>query len=56
MIFTVLSLTPRSVLAKLKLHLRTLIMALPEPIVRIRELKSDRINFVLENVDLAYVL
>lgn len=25
-----------------------------EPIVRIRELKKDRVNFVLENVDLAY--
>lgn len=27
-----------------------------EPIVRIRELKKDRVNFVLENVDLAYVV
>jgi len=27
-----------------------------EPIVRIRELKKDRVNFILENVDLAYVL
>lgn len=26
-----------------------------EPIVRIRELKKDRVNFVLENVDMAYV-
>ena len=26
-----------------------------EPNVRIRELKKDRVNFVLENVDLAYV-
>lgn len=26
-----------------------------EPIVRIRELKKDRVNFILENVDLAYV-
>lgn len=26
-----------------------------EPIVRIRDLKKDRVNFVLENVDLAYV-
>ena len=26
-----------------------------EPIVRIRELQKDRVNFVLENVDLAYV-
>ena len=25
-----------------------------EPTVRIRELKKDRVNFVLENVDLAY--
>lgn len=25
----------------------------PEPVVRIRELKRDRVNFVLENVDLA---
>lgn len=25
-----------------------------EPIVRIRDLKKDRVNFVLENVDLAY--
>jgi len=25
-----------------------------EPTVRIRELKRDRVNFVLENVDLAY--
>lgn len=30
-------------------------MALREPNVRIRELKKDRVNFVLENVDLAYV-
>lgn len=27
-----------------------------EPTVRIRELKKDRVNFVLENVDLAYAL
>lgn len=27
-----------------------------EPIVRIRDLKKDRVNFVLENVDMAYVL
>lgn len=27
-----------------------------EPTVRIRELKKDRVNFVLGNVDLAYVL
>ena len=27
-----------------------------EPIVRIRELKKDRVNFILENVDLAYVV
>ena len=26
-----------------------------EPVVRIRDLKKDRVNFVLENVDLAYV-
>jgi len=26
-----------------------------EPIVRIRDLKKDSVNFVLENVDLAYV-
>lgn len=26
-----------------------------EPVVRIRDLKRDRVNFVLENVDLAYV-
>lgn len=25
-----------------------------EPIVHIRELKKDRVNFTLENVDLAY--
>lgn len=25
-----------------------------EPIVRIRDLKKDRVNFVLENVDMAY--
>jgi hypothetical protein len=25
-----------------------------EPTVRIRDLKKDRVNFVLENVDLAY--
>ena len=30
-------------------------MATREPNVRIRELKKDRVNFVLENVDLAYV-
>ncbi len=29
-------------------------MSLGEPIVRIRELKKDHVNFVLENVDLAY--
>ncbi len=28
---------------------------LVEPTVRIRELKKDRVNFVLENVDLAYI-
>ena len=27
-----------------------------EPTVRIRELLKDRVDFVLENVDLAYVL
>jgi hypothetical protein len=27
-----------------------------EPNVRIRELKKDRVNFVLENVDLSYAL
>jgi DNA-directed RNA polymerase II subunit RPB3 len=27
-----------------------------EPIVRIRDYKQDRVNFVLENVDLAYAL
>jgi DNA-directed RNA polymerase II subunit RPB3 len=27
-----------------------------EPIVRIRDLKKDSVNFVLENVDLAYVV
>lgn len=27
-----------------------------DPIVRIREFKRDRVNFVLENVDLACVL
>ena len=27
-----------------------------EPQVRIRELKKDRVNFVLENVDLGYVV
>lgn len=26
-----------------------------EPVVRIRDLKKDRVNFVLDNVDLAYV-
>ena len=26
-----------------------------EPNVRIRELKKDRVNFVLENVDISYV-
>lgn len=26
-----------------------------DPIVRIRELQKDKVNFVLENVDLAYV-
>jgi len=26
-----------------------------DPTVRIRDLKKDRVNFVLENVDLAYV-
>lgn len=26
-----------------------------EPIVRIRDLKKDRVNFVLENVDMSYV-
>lgn len=26
-----------------------------EPVVRIRDLKKDRANFVLENVELAYV-
>lgn len=30
-------------------------MALREPTVRIRELGRDHVNFVLENVDLAYV-
>lgn len=25
-----------------------------EPIVRIRDLQKDRVNFVLENVDMAY--
>ncbi|EJD02966.1 insert subdomain of RNA polymerase alpha subunit [Fomitiporia mediterranea MF3/22] len=29
-------------------------MALPEPTVRIRENKKDRVNFVLENVDLSF--
>ncbi|KAI5123927.1 hypothetical protein M0805_006344 [Coniferiporia weirii] len=29
-------------------------MALPDPIVRIRELKKDKVNFVLENVDLSF--
>jgi DNA-directed RNA polymerase II subunit RPB3 len=27
-----------------------------EPNVRIRDLKKDRVNFVLENVDLSYAL
>ena len=27
----------------------------PEISVRIRDLKKDRVNFVLENVDMAYV-
>ena len=35
--------------------LRKGLMATREPNVRIRELKKDRVNFVLENVDLAYV-
>lgn len=32
------------------------IMTLPDPIVRIRELRKDGVNFVLENVDLSYVV
>ena len=31
-------------------------MALVEPVVRIRELRRDGVNFVLENVDLSYVM
>ena len=31
-------------------------MALSEPSVRIRELQKDRVNFVLDNVDMAYVV
>ena len=27
-----------------------------EPIVRIRDLQKDRVNFVLENVDMSYVV
>ncbi|KAI0315128.1 hypothetical protein OF83DRAFT_1133324, partial [Amylostereum chailletii] len=30
-------------------------MQVDEPTVRIRSLKKDRVNFVLENVDLAFV-